>query len=150
MKLFGKGKKRPSDNRQRAAPAEKTLEYRGLLVPLSGGHVPEPIVAQLLADDYEAPELVGIEGLVQDGDRILELGCGLGVVSGLTSRMAEGLEILSFEANPNLTDEALDAGLQGNLCRCGTYVRIRRAARDAAERYRATLAGDAPTVEMGP
>jgi len=55
-----------------------------------------------------------------------------------------------LEANPNLSDEALEAGLQGNLCRCGTYVRIRRAAQDAAERYRAALEGDAPSVEMGP
>ncbi len=51
-----------------------------------------------------------------------------------------------LEANPNLSDEALEAGLQGNLCRCGTYVRIRRAARDAAERHRADLAARGPVL----
>jgi len=55
-----------------------------------------------------------------------------------------------LEANPNLSDEAREAGLQGNLCRCGTYVRIRRAAQDAAERYRAALEVASPAVEMGP
>ncbi len=55
-----------------------------------------------------------------------------------------------LEANPDLSDEALDASMQGNLCRCGTYVRLRRAARDAASRYRADLEAQAPRMEMGP
>ena len=34
--------------------------------------------------------------------------------------------------NPNPTDEDIDAGMAGNLCRCATYVRIRSAIKDAA------------------
>ena len=33
---------------------------------------------------------------------------------------------------PNPTDEDIDACMSGNLCRCGTYVRIRRAIQRAA------------------
>ncbi len=35
--------------------------------------------------------------------------------------------------NPNPTDEEIDAAMRDNLCRCGTYLRIRRAIRRAAE-----------------
>jgi isoquinoline 1-oxidoreductase alpha subunit len=33
---------------------------------------------------------------------------------------------------PKPTDEPIDSALAGNLCRCGTYVRIREAVRKAA------------------
>lgn len=35
--------------------------------------------------------------------------------------------------NPHPTDADIDAAMQGNLCRCGTYVRIRQAVKLAAE-----------------
>lgn len=38
-----------------------------------------------------------------------------------------------LEANPNPTDDDIDAALNANLCRCGTYVRIRKAVHRAAE-----------------
>ena len=31
------------------------------------------------------------------------------------------------------TDADIDAGMEGNICRCGTYVRIRRAIQEAAK-----------------
>src|SRR5579872_1868993 len=36
-------------------------------------------------------------------------------------------------AHPNPTDGQIDAALSGNICRCGTYVRIRKAVHRAAE-----------------
>jgi len=36
-------------------------------------------------------------------------------------------------ANPSPTDADIDAALSGNICRCGTYVRIRKAVHRAAE-----------------
>ena len=35
--------------------------------------------------------------------------------------------------NPNPTDADIDAAMAGNICRCGTYVRIRAAVHRAAE-----------------
>ena len=35
--------------------------------------------------------------------------------------------------NSNPTDEDIDAAMSGNICRCGTYVRIRKAIRKAAQ-----------------
>lgn len=37
--------------------------------------------------------------------------------------------------NPNPTDEDIDDAMAGNLCRCGTYVRIRKAIHLAAAKH---------------
>ncbi|MFM7708456.1 MAG: 2Fe-2S iron-sulfur cluster-binding protein, partial [Gammaproteobacteria bacterium] len=46
--------------------------------------------------------------------------------------------------NPSPTDADIDAALDGNLCRCGTYPRIRAAVKRAAEIKRQGLAAAAP------
>ncbi|TGD73279.1 (2Fe-2S)-binding protein [Mangrovimicrobium sediminis] len=38
-----------------------------------------------------------------------------------------------LEQNPNPDDDAIDAGMSGNLCRCATYMRIRSAIKSAAK-----------------
>jgi isoquinoline 1-oxidoreductase alpha subunit len=37
-----------------------------------------------------------------------------------------------LDQNPDPTDQEIDEAMAGNLCRCGTYVRIRQAVRKAA------------------
>ncbi|MCZ8132234.1 MAG: (2Fe-2S)-binding protein [Steroidobacteraceae bacterium] len=41
-----------------------------------------------------------------------------------------------LERNPSPTTEEIDSAMSGNLCRCGTYPRIRAAIRSAADRLR--------------
>lgn len=38
-----------------------------------------------------------------------------------------------LESNPNPTDSDIDSAMQGNVCRCATYVRIRSAIKSAAK-----------------
>jgi aerobic-type carbon monoxide dehydrogenase small subunit (CoxS/CutS family) len=38
-----------------------------------------------------------------------------------------------LKTKPNPTDADIDVAMQGNLCRCGTYQRIRSAIHRAAE-----------------
>lgn len=38
-----------------------------------------------------------------------------------------------LKANPNPSDEEIEAGMSGNICRCGTYLRIKQAIKTAAE-----------------
>ena len=38
-----------------------------------------------------------------------------------------------LERSPNPSDQEIDAAMQGNLCRCGTYSQIRRAIHRASE-----------------
>ena len=40
-------------------------------------------------------------------------------------------------SEPNPSDTEIDDALAGNICRCGTYVRIRKAIHRAAELLRA-------------
>jgi isoquinoline 1-oxidoreductase alpha subunit len=41
--------------------------------------------------------------------------------------------ITLLTGNKTPTDADIDAGMEGNICRCGTYVRIRRAIHEAAK-----------------
>ncbi len=38
-----------------------------------------------------------------------------------------------LKRNPNPSDQDIDAAMQGNICRCGTYPRIRKAIKTAAK-----------------
>ncbi len=70
-----------------------------------------------------------IEGLSVDGEHPLQQAwieedvsqcgyCQAGQIMAAAALLAR---------NPDPDDEEIDAALAGNLCRCGTYVRIRRA-----------------------
>ena len=45
-------------------------------------------------------------------------------------------------SNPNPSDADIDAAMSGNICRCGTYVRIRQAIKQAAQ-------GSQPAIQGG-
>jgi aerobic-type carbon monoxide dehydrogenase small subunit (CoxS/CutS family) len=76
-----------------------------------------------------------IEGLSPDGSHPLQRAwveedvpqCGYCQVGQIMSAAA----LLSRTRNPS--DEDIDGAMAGNLCRCGTYPRIRRAIHRAAE-----------------
>ena len=38
-----------------------------------------------------------------------------------------------IESNPNPSDAEIDAAMSGNICRCGTYTRIRAAIKQASQ-----------------
>jgi isoquinoline 1-oxidoreductase subunit alpha len=37
-----------------------------------------------------------------------------------------------LKSNPNPTDAQIEAAMSGNICRCGTYLRIREAVKSAS------------------
>jgi len=84
--------------------------------------------------------IVTIEGLSPDGTHPLQRAwikfdvpqCGYCQAGQIMSAAA----LLSRNNKP--TDAEIDEALTGNLCRCGTYPRIRRAVREAA----ATMRGE--------
>lgn len=51
-----------------------------------------------------------------------------------SGQIMQAAAILARQANP--TDELIDAAMSGNLCRCGTYPRIRAAIKTAAAKLR--------------
>ncbi len=76
-----------------------------------------------------------IEGLSEDGDHPVQVAwrelnvpqCGYCQSGQIMSAVA------LLERNPNPTDADIDNAMSGNLCRCGTYTRIRKAIHRAAE-----------------
>src|SRR5512134_1833380 len=84
-------------------------------------------------------KVVTIEGLSRDGGHpvqrawaemdVVQCGyCQSGQIMSAAALLAE---------KPDPTDAEIDAALSGNICRCGTYQRIRAAVHRAAELARA-------------
>ena len=80
-------------------------------------------------------EVTTIEGLSEDGSHPVQRAwieenvpqCGYCQAGQIMSASA------LLASNPDPDEEAIDRALQGNLCRCGTYLRIRRAVKRAAD-----------------
>src|SRR6187399_3043652 len=83
-------------------------------------------------------QVVTIEGLSEAGDHPLQKAwieldvpqCGY-CQSGQIMSAA-----VLLRENSNPTDQDIDAAMAGNICRCGTYLRIRKAIHLAAEMQR--------------
>ena len=48
-----------------------------------------------------------------------------------TGQIMNAVSLLN--SNPNPSDEEIETAMQGNICRCGTYLRIRKAIKTAAK-----------------
>ena len=78
------------------------IESRGVKIPFHPEIVTPAIERPLRKGKYEGGECLAVETVVGKGDRVLELGAGLGLVS-TRAAMAEGVEkVVTFEANPAL------------------------------------------------
>jgi len=83
----------------------------------------------------EGKQIVTIEGLSENNDHPLQLAwqeinvpqCGY-CHSGQIMSAA-----VLLRENPNPSDQDIDDAMAGNLCRCGTYLRIRKAIHLAAK-----------------
>ena len=83
----------------------------------------------------EGSQVTTIEGLSPDGQHPLQKAwtevnapqCGYCQVGQIMSAAA------LLKEKPKPTDDEIDDALSGNLCRCGTYLRIREAVRKAAQ-----------------
>jgi FkbM family methyltransferase len=85
-----------------------SLEYHGLTIPLKREGMSASVVMAILSNSYEDPEIRGLQRVVRAGDRVLELGTGLGVVSALAARAtAPSGRVLSFEANPQIIPDTM-------------------------------------------
>lgn len=89
----------------------------------------------LQVSQAQGMEITTIEGLSEDGDHPVQKAwiehdvpqcgyCQAGQIMNAASLLKN---------NPNPSDEDIDAAMNGNICRCGTYVRIKQAIKTAAK-----------------
>ncbi|MCR9229242.1 MAG: (2Fe-2S)-binding protein [Flavobacteriaceae bacterium] len=80
-------------------------------------------------------EITTIEGLSEEGDHPVQKAwlevdvpqCGYCQAGQIMTASA------FLEKNPNPTDEEIEMAMNGNICRCGTYTRIKKAVKLAAK-----------------
>ena len=80
-------------------------------------------------------EITTIEGLSEEGDHPVQKAwlevdvpqCGYCQAGQIMTASA------LLEKNPNPTDEEIEMAMNGNICRCGTYTRIKNAVKLAAK-----------------
>lgn len=86
----------------------------------------------------EGKEITTIEGLSPNGTHPLQVAWG--EVNVPQCGYCQAGQIMSaaalLERNPTPSDEEIDSAMAGNICRCGTYQRIRAAIHLAAEARR--------------
>ena len=96
------------------------------------------------ATRFEGREITTIEGLDPSGNHPVQKAWD--EVDVPQCGYCQGGQILTASAlldeNPDPSDAEIDAAMSGILCRCGTYHRIRKAIKRAAE-YAADPGGDA-------
>jgi len=89
---------------------------------------------QLPVSSVGNAQVVTIEGISENGDHPVQLAwiredvpqcgyCQAGQIMSATALLSQ---------NPNPSDEEIEAAMSGNLCRCGTYIRIKKAVKTAA------------------
>jgi isoquinoline 1-oxidoreductase alpha subunit len=80
-------------------------------------------------------EIITIEGLSGSGDHPLQKAwAALNVPQCGYCQVGQIMQAASLlKTKPRPTDQDIDAGMSGNICRCGTYQRIRAAIHLAAK-----------------
>jgi len=105
----------------------------GACTVLIGGHAVRSCMMKVGAIDGQP--ITTIEGLSPDGLHPVQMAwealdvpqcgyCQAGQIMSAAALLARA---------PNPTDTEIDTAMSGNLCRCGTYTRIRQAIHEAAQ-----------------
>lgn len=90
---------------------------------------------QLPVSEVKKAEITTIEGLSENGDHPVQKAwlehdvaqCGYCQAGQIMTAAA------MLKNNPNPSDEDIEAFMSGNICRCGTYSRIKAAIKTAAK-----------------
>ena len=80
---------------------EIAASYLGVSVPASP-FLNETRIERINNGRYEGQELAGALALVRPGDRVVEMGAGIGFVGAVVAQNVPDVHVLSFEANPAL------------------------------------------------
>lgn len=90
---------------------------------------------QLPVSSVENQEIITIEGLSENGDHPVQQAwlehdvpqCGYCQAGQIMTAVA------LLKNNPKPSDAEIETGMNGNICRCGTYLRIKEAVKTASK-----------------
>ena len=77
-------------------------QVAGIELPLKHPLITPPIQRDIYFGDYERKELDLIERRLQPGDRVMEVGAGIGFLSAYCARALGDDRVFAYEANPAL------------------------------------------------
>ncbi|GAA0309535.1 FkbM family methyltransferase [Rhodovulum strictum] len=80
----------------------KTTTLDGLRLVCDPARVHRSVATAIIKGSYEAPERCLVRAALRRGDKVVEIGAGVGVVSLLCNRLAGVGNVTSFEANAAL------------------------------------------------
>ena len=93
------------------------MDVHGVALPLSS-HEVSPVIWQALTDgSYEAKEARSVLKAIKPGDRVLELGSGIGIITSIIAGIKD-VSVWAFEANPStaaLAERVIKANCRGNV-----------------------------------
>lgn len=104
---------------QKSSP-DGALRISGVLIPPDAEIITPVIRRAMVENRFEAPEARQIPGIVEPGDRVVEIGAGTGFISTLLSRERRVASVLAVEANPRLLS------YMTRLHRCNQVRKVRR------------------------
>lgn len=81
---------------------EEFVDLGGIKVPLDPTVMSQRMMEVIRAKDYERPEAHLLPSILQPGERIVELGAGIGYISALCARQPGVESVAVYEANPHL------------------------------------------------
>lgn len=93
------------------------LTAHGIRVPISPEEVSAEIWRALQTGSYEANEARRITRAIRPGDRVVELGAGLGVIASIIASV-DDVRVWSFEADPQTTrlaQRVIELNCDGNV-----------------------------------
>lgn len=100
-----------------------TVPFDGFSLLGYGHGIPKGMVHALARGDYENPERRAVKAILRPGDRVLDIGACMGVVSLTAARIVGAENVVAVEPNPEAAKVAKE-----NFERNGLPVRIERRA----------------------
>jgi FkbM family methyltransferase len=86
--------------RNRMAMRDSIVSLQGVRLRANPALIGEEVVERILLGDYEGREARMVKMFLDPGDRVMELGAGIGYVGLLCARRLGPNRVHSFEANP--------------------------------------------------
>ncbi len=85
-----------------AADQDEIVQIQGVKIALDPGVMSAPVLTSLRTGRYEKGEARYLPDIIEPGERLVELGGGLGFLSALAWREGKTEAVVVIEANPDL------------------------------------------------